>query len=169
MLCGATLISTQKLRKGALVGTALKTAVLTVSDTRTLDTDTSGAFLEEALLAAGHEVVDRQIVIDDIYQLRAIVSRWVADAGVEVILSTGGTGFSGRDSTPEALSPLFDKTIDGFGEVFRSLSLTEIGSSTRAVPRLGRARQCHGEFLYAGLNGRLPDGVGRRVEGSTRQ
>ncbi|MDA9711263.1 molybdenum cofactor biosynthesis protein B [Luminiphilus sp.] len=112
------------------MGTALKTAVLTVSDTRTLDTDTSGAFLEEALLAAGHEVVDRQIVIDDIYQLRAIVSRWIADAGVEVILSTGGTGFSGRDSTPEALSPLFDKTIDGFGEVFRSLSLTEIGSST---------------------------------------
>ena len=112
------------------MGTALKTAVLTVSDTRTLDTDTSGAFLEEALLAAGHEVVDRQIVIDDIYQLRAIVSRWIADADVEAILTTGGTGFSGRDSTPEALSPLFDKTIDGFGEVFRSLSLTEIGSST---------------------------------------
>jgi len=112
------------------VSTALKTAVLTVSDTRTVDTDTSGAFLEEALLAAGHEVVDRQIVIDDVYQLRAIVSRWIADAGVEVILTTGGTGFSGRDSTPEALSPLFDKTIDGFGEVFRALSLTEIGSST---------------------------------------
>jgi len=112
------------------VGTALKAAVLTVSDTRTVDTDTSGAFLEEALLAAGHEVVDRQIVIDDVYQLRAIVSRWIADAGVEVILTTGGTGFSGRDSTPEALSPLFDKTIDGFGEVFRALSLTEIGSST---------------------------------------
>jgi molybdenum cofactor biosynthesis protein B len=112
------------------VSAALKTAVLTVSDTRTVDTDTSGAFLEEALLAAGHEVVDRQIVIDDVYQLRAIVSRWIANAGVEVILTTGGTGFSGRDSTPEALSPLFDKTIDGFGEVFRALSLTEIGSST---------------------------------------
>ena len=112
------------------VSAALKTAVLTVSDTRTVDTDTSGAFLEEALLAAGHEVVDRQIVIDDVYQLRAIVSRWIADAGVEVILTTGGTGFSGRDSTPEALSPLFDKTIDGFGEVFRAFSLTEIGSST---------------------------------------
>jgi molybdenum cofactor biosynthesis protein B len=112
------------------VSAALKTAVLTVSDTRTVDTDTSGAFLEEALLAAGHEVVDRQIVIDDVYQLRAIVSRWIADAGVEVILTTGGTGFSGRDSTPEALSPLFDKTIDGFGEVFRALSLAEIGSST---------------------------------------
>ncbi|MBU03324.1 MAG: molybdenum cofactor biosynthesis protein, partial [Halieaceae bacterium] len=93
------------------MGTALKTAVLTVSDTRTLDTDTSGAFLEEALLAAGHEVIDRQIVVDDIYQLRAIVSCWIADADVEVILTTGGTGFSGRDSTPEALSPLFDKTI----------------------------------------------------------
>ena len=112
------------------VSAALKTAVLTVSDTRTVDTDTSGAFLEEALLAAGHEVVDRQIVNDDVYQLRAIVSRWIADAGVEAILTTGGTGFSGRDSTPEALSPLFDKTIDGFGEVFRALSLTEIGSST---------------------------------------
>ena len=109
---------------------ALKVAVLTVSDTRTQETDTSGAFLEEALRDAGHEIADRQIVIDDIYQLRAIVSQWIADPEVEVILTTGGTGFSGRDSTPEALAPLFDKTIDGFGEVFRALSLTEIGSST---------------------------------------
>ena len=112
------------------MSTALNVAVLTVSDTRTPDTDTSGAFLEEALLAAGHQIADRQIVVDDIYQLRAIVSRWIADPGVEVVLTTGGTGFSGRDSTPEALSPLFDKTIDGFGEVFRAFSLTEIGSST---------------------------------------
>lgn len=109
---------------------ALKVAVLTVSDTRTEETDTSGAFLEEALREAGHEIADRQIVIDDVYQLRAIVSQWIADPEVEVILTTGGTGFSGRDSTPEALAPLFDKTIDGFGEVFRALSLTEIGSST---------------------------------------
>ena len=109
---------------------ALSVAVLTVSDTRTPDTDTSGAFLEEALLAAGHHIADRQIVIDDVYQLRAIVSRWIADPGVEVVLTTGGTGFSGRDSTPEALFPLFDKTIDGFGEVFRAISLAEIGSST---------------------------------------
>ena len=109
---------------------ALKVAVLTVSDTRTQDTDTSGAFLEEALREKGHDIADRQIVIDDVYQLRAIVSQWIADPGVEVILTTGGTGFSGRDSTPEALAPLFDKTIDGFGEVFRALSLTEIGSST---------------------------------------
>ena len=112
------------------MSTALNVAVLTVSDTRTRETDTSGAFLEEALVAAGHIVADRQIVIDDVYQLRAIVSQWIADPKVEVILTTGGTGFSGRDSTPEALSPLFDKAIDGFGEVFRALSLEEIGSST---------------------------------------
>ena len=112
------------------MGAALKVAVLTVSDTRTQETDTSGAFLEEALREAGHEIADRQIVIDDVYQLRAIVSLWIADSEVEVILTTGGTGFSGRDSTPEALAPLFDKTIDGFGEVFRTLSHTEIGSST---------------------------------------
>ena len=112
------------------MSTPLNVAVLTVSDTRTPDTDTSGAFLEEALLAAGHQIADRQIVIDDVYQLRAIVSRWIADLEVEVVLTTGGTGFSGRDSTPEALLPLFDKTIDGFGEVFRAISLTEIGSST---------------------------------------
>ena len=109
---------------------ALKVAVLTVSDTRTRDTDTSGAFLEEALAEAGHELADRQISLDDIYQLRAVVSDWIANPGIEVVLTTGGTGFSGRDSTPEALAPLFDKTIDGFGEVFRALSLTEIGSST---------------------------------------
>ena len=109
---------------------ALKVAVLTVSDTRTQETDTSGAFLEEALREKGHDIADRQIVIDDVYQLRAIVSQWIADPGVEVILTTGGTGFSGRDSTPEALAPLFDKTIDGFGEVFRALSHAEIGSST---------------------------------------
>tara|TARA_E500000178_G_scaffold30489_1_gene27655 strand:+ start:931 stop:1428 length:498 start_codon:yes stop_codon:yes gene_type:complete len=112
------------------VSAALKVAVLTVSDTRTQETDTSGAFLEEALREKGHDIADRQIVIDDVYQLRAIVSQWIADPGVEVILTTGGTGFSGRDSTPEALAPLFDKTIDGFGEVFRALSLSEIGSST---------------------------------------
>ncbi len=112
------------------MSTALTAAVLTVSDTRTAENDTSGAYLEEALRAAGHDVIDRQIVIDDIYQLRAVLSRWIADPGVEVILTTGGTGFSGRDSTPEAVAPLFDKVIEGFGEVFRALSLSEIGSST---------------------------------------
>jgi molybdenum cofactor biosynthesis protein B len=108
----------------------IKIAVLTVSDTRSLDTDSSGAYLQEALEQEGHTLVDRQIVVDDIYQMRAIVSAWIADSKVEVILTTGGTGFTGRDSTPEALAPLFDKTIEGFGELFRQLSYDEIGTST---------------------------------------
>ena len=108
----------------------VKIAVLTVSDTRTLATDSSGAYLQEALEQEGHTLVDRQIVKDDIYQMRALVSAWIADTNVEVILTTGGTGFTGRDSTPEALSPLFDKTIEGFGELFRQLSYDEIGTST---------------------------------------
>ena len=108
----------------------LNIAVLTVSDTRTADTDTSGQFLEYALLEAGHRLADRTIVIDDLYQIRARLSAWIADSTVHAILVTGGTGFSGRDSTPEAVLPLFDKTIEGFGEVFRALSLQEIGSST---------------------------------------
>ena len=108
----------------------LNIAALTVSDTRTADTDTSGQFLEDALLEAGHRLADRTIVIDDIYQIRARLSAWIADSTVHAILVTGGTGFSGRDSTPEAVLPLFDKTIEGFGEVFRALSLQEIGSST---------------------------------------
>jgi len=109
---------------------ALNVAVLTVSDTRTRDTDTSGQFLEDALLEAGHNLADRTIVIDDIYRIRAVLSAWIADPDMHSILVTGGTGFSGRDSTPEAVLPLFDKTIEGFGEVFRALSFEEIGSST---------------------------------------
>jgi molybdenum cofactor biosynthesis protein B len=105
-------------------------AVLTVSDTRTLQTDTSGAYLQEALEEEGHILADRKIVVDDIYQMRAIVTAWIADPTINVILTTGGTGFTGRDSTPEALSPLFDKTIEGFGELFRQLSYDEIGTST---------------------------------------
>ena len=109
---------------------ALNVAVLTVSDTRTRDTDTSGQFLEDALLEAGHNLADRTIVIDNIYRIRAVLSAWIADPDMHSILVTGGTGFSGRDSTPEAVLPLFDKTIEGFGEVFRALSFEEIGSST---------------------------------------
>ena len=109
---------------------SLAIAILTVSDTRTMDTDTSGQYLVDAVTEAGHSVADRQLVIDDIYQQRAIVSAWIADPAVEAILVTGGTGFTGRDSTPEALSVLFDKTVDGFGELFRYLSFQEIGTST---------------------------------------
>jgi len=108
----------------------LNIAVLTVSDTRTQDNDTSGAFLCEALLEAGHKVADKRIVIDDIYQLRAVVSNWIASSTVHGILVTGGTGFTNRDSTPEALSVLFDKHIEGFGEVFRAQSFIDIGTST---------------------------------------
>lgn len=109
---------------------ALGLTVLTVSDTRTAATDTSGQYLAEALQVAGHRLQEKAICKDDIYQIRAIVSRWVADPSVQGILITGGTGFSGRDSTPEAVSVLFDKEVDGFGEVFRQISLTEIGLST---------------------------------------
>ena len=109
---------------------ALGVAVLTISDTRTRANDTSGDFLAEAALSAGHEVRARHLVQDDVYQIRAVVSLWIADPAIDAIMLTGGTGFSGRDSTPEAVAPLFDKAIEGFGEVFRYLSLKEIGSST---------------------------------------
>jgi molybdenum cofactor biosynthesis protein B len=115
----------------------LGVAVLTVSDTRSFATDTSGDYLAEQLIQAGHDLVDRQIVIDDIYQIRAILSQWIARSDIHAVLTTGGTGFSGRDSTPEAVAPLFDKVIEGFGETFRALSLAEIGSSTIQSRALG--------------------------------
>lgn len=122
--------------------TSLDCAVLTVSDTRTSATDTSGDLLVTLLQADGHRLAERAIVRDDIYEIRAVVSRWIADPAIQVILTTGGTGFTGRDSTPEALTPLFDKTILGFGELFRQVSYTEIGASTiqsRAVGGLANA------------------------------
>lgn len=108
----------------------LKLAVLTVSDTRTEATDTSGRLLVERATEAGHHIAEHALVPDNIYAIRARVSAWIADAAVQVILITGGTGVTGRDGTPEAVSVLFDKTLDGFGEVFRSLSFHEIGTST---------------------------------------
>ncbi len=116
---------------------ALRIAVLTVSDSRTAATDSSGDLLVERLQAAGHSLADRDLLPDDRYQLRATVSAWIADAAVDVIITTGGTGFTGRDCTPEALAPLFDKTIDGFGELFRHLSHEEIGTSTIQSRALG--------------------------------
>jgi molybdenum cofactor biosynthesis protein B len=109
---------------------SLGVAVLTVSDTRTEQNDTSGQFLVEGLQAEGHQLIDKQIVIDDVYLIRAAVSQWIADPAIQSILVTGGTGFTGRDSTPEAISVLFDKTVEGFGELFRYLSYDEIGTST---------------------------------------
>jgi molybdopterin adenylyltransferase len=126
---------------------SLRLCVLTVSDTRTHDNDTSGEFLATALQEAGHRLQERALLPDDRYQLRALVSRWIADVAVDGILVTGGTGFTGRDSTPEALLPLLDKQMPGFGELFRALSFDEIGTSTlqsRAFAGLANAT-----FLFA--------------------
>lgn len=109
---------------------ALGVAVLTVSDTRGPHNDTSGDFLADGAERAGHRLVHREIVRDDVYAIRAVLSPWIADPAVQAVLVTGGTGFAGRDSTPEAVVPLFDKQVEGFGEMFRALSLQEIGSST---------------------------------------
>lgn len=124
----------------------LSIAVLTVSDTRTEADDKSGKLLEDKAESAGHRVVAKEIVPDDVYRMRAVFSRWIADPEVQVVISTGGTGITGRDSTPEAVAPLLDKAIEGFGELFRSVSLEEIGASTiqsRAVAGLA-----NGTFLF---------------------
>jgi molybdenum cofactor biosynthesis protein B len=110
--------------------TPLSLVVLTVSDSRTLENDTSGQFLVDALTEAGHRLHDRKLLRDDRYAIRAQVAAWIADANVHGILITGGTGFTGRDSTPEAVLPLLDKEMPGFGELFRAISFEEIGTSS---------------------------------------
>jgi len=108
----------------------LNIAVLTVSDSRDEAHDTSGRALVERLQAAGHLGCDKRLVPDDVYRIRAVVAHWIAEPLVNVILTTGGTGVTGRDGTPEAIKPLLDKEIEGFGEMFRALSYEEIGTST---------------------------------------
>lgn len=108
----------------------LNIAVLTVSDTRTPETDTSGQLLVDRLTAAGHRLAARVLLKDDLYRIRAQVAAWIADDEVQVVLVTGGTGFTGRDSTPEAVACLLDKQVDGFGELFRQISVADIGTST---------------------------------------
>lgn len=108
----------------------LNIAVLTVSDTRNEETDSSGQLLRDRLIEAGHRFAGKVIVEDNIYQIRAQLSSWIADTETQVVLITGGTGFTARDSTPEAVIPLLDKQIQGFGEIFRHLSLEEVGTST---------------------------------------
>jgi molybdenum cofactor biosynthesis protein B len=125
----------------------LSLCVLTVSDTRDAGNDSSGDYLATALTEAGHRLAARAIVRDDKYAMRALVSAWIADDGIDGVLVTGGTGFTGRDSTPEALAPLLDKQMPGFGETFRMLSFEEIGTSTlqsRAFAGLANAT-----FLFA--------------------
>lgn len=108
----------------------LNIAILTVSDTRTLDEDSSGKFLKDSLLSAGHTLIDCQLTSDDVYQIRAVISAWIADARVNAIITTGGTGFYHRDNMPEAVGVLLDKEVAGFGEMFRHLSYHEIGMAT---------------------------------------
>ena len=108
----------------------LAIAVLTISDTRTLANDISGQLLVERLTHTGHHCIDRALVPDSKYAIRAVVSQWILDAKVNVILTTGGTGVTGRDGTPEAIKPLLDKELEGFGEMFRVLSYQEIKTST---------------------------------------
>jgi molybdenum cofactor biosynthesis protein B len=123
-------ISTMSFMTASQEKTFLNVAVLTISDTRTAENDTSGNYLASAIKDAGHQVQSHKIVKDDVYQIRAIASEWIANENIHAIITTGGTGFSGRDSTPEAMSVLFDKHVEGFGEVFRAISLEEIGVST---------------------------------------
>ncbi|MGV6875691.1 molybdenum cofactor biosynthesis protein B [Pseudochelatococcus sp. B33] len=108
----------------------LNIAVLTVSDTRDAESDTSGGLLAARLTAAGHTLADRQIVTDDVDAIRAVVSAWAEDPGVDVIITTGGTGFAPRDVTPEAVAPLLRRTMDGFAVVFHQVSLGTVGVST---------------------------------------
>lgn len=125
---------------------AVKIAILTISDSRTEVDDVSGKTLQDRVIAAGHELADKQIVADDIYQIRAIVSQWICDEQVDVVITTGGTGLTGRDGTPEAVQVLFDKEITGFGELFRQISYDLIRTST--VQSRAIAGVANGTFIF---------------------
>jgi len=141
----------------------LDLALLTVSDTRSEADDKSGAMLRRLCADAGHRIHEQQIVRDDIYQVRAIVSRWIADPKVHAVITTGGTGLTGRDGTPEAVRPLLDKVIDGFGEMFRVISYDLIGTSTMQSRTL--AGVANGTFVFClpGSSGACKDGWSRLI------
>jgi len=136
----------------------VRIAVLVISDTRTLETDTSGLTLAKRIEAAGHDVVTREIVTDDVAAIQAKVQGWIDDPKIEVVITTGGTGLTGRDVTPEAIEPLFEKTIDGFSVIFHQVSFQSVGLSTlqsRAIAGLAK-----GTFIFClpGSNGAVKDG-----------
>ena len=142
----------------------LDIAVLTVSDSRDESTDKSGPLLVDMLTDAGHRLAEKAIVPDDKYRIREVISRWIVDEGLQVVLTTGGTGVTGRDGTPEAVEPLLDKVIDGFGETFRNLSYQTIGTSTlqsRAV-----AGVANGTYIFClpGSSGACKDAWTRLIE-----
>jgi molybdenum cofactor biosynthesis protein B len=121
-------------------------AVMTVSDSRTEETDKSGKLLCDRIQSAGHTLAEKVIVPDNIYQIRAVISRWIADEAVQAIITTGGTGVTGRDGTPEAVQPLLDKEISGFGEIFRMISYQEIKTST--IQSRALAGVANGTYIF---------------------
>lgn len=142
----------------------IRIAVLTVSDSRTEATDTSGQLLCDRLLDAGHHLAQRAIAPDNIYQIRAIVSQWIADSQVQAIITTGGTGVTGRDGTPEAIQPLLDKELDGFGEIFRMLSYQEIKTSTIQSRALGGVANQTYIFCLPGSSGACKTGWDQLIQ-----
>jgi len=141
----------------------LNIAVMTVSDTRTAANDTSGDVLVKLLTEAGHALAEKCIVPDDIYRVRATVSKWIADHNINAIITTGGTGITGRDSTPEAVKVLLDKEIEGFGEVFRAVSYEEIGTSTIASRALSGVANATFVFCLPGSTGACRTGWGKII------
>ena len=136
---------------------ALNIAVLTISDSRVESNDKSGALLVQFLTESGHTPVEKTIVPDDKYRIREVISRWITDESVQVILTTGGTGVTGRDGTPEAVEPLLDKVIDGFGETFRNLSYQTIGTSTLQSRALAGVANGTYMFCLPGSSGACKD------------
>lgn len=150
----------------------VRIAVLTVSDTRTLETDTSGGWLADAVEEAGHILAERAIVPDDVDRIRAEVQAWIDDPEVDVVISTGGTGLTGRDVTPEAVAPLFEKQIEGFAVVFHTISFGSVGLST--IQSRACAGVAKGTFIFClpGSGGAVRDGwdkvISQQLDALTR-
>ena len=141
----------------------LNIAIMTVSDTRTEANDTSGDTLVKLLTGAGHTLAEKRIIPDDIYQIRAAVSQWIAADSINAVITTGGTGITGRDSTPEAVTVLLDKEIEGFGEVFRAVSYEEIGTSTIASRAVSGVANATFIFCLPGSTGACRTGWGKLI------